>query len=96
MLSEIMYCAVKWLKFTSKILIYVYLYLIKLNTNSKSEFVNKGSPVSVVLCTPYTDQFIYIYILLLNTWDIKCRHPTMSLVFNHFGEREGHVPLCPP
>ena len=61
-LSEIIYCAVKWLKFTSKILIYVYLYLIKLNTNSKSVFVNKGSPVSAVLYTPYTDQFIYIYI----------------------------------
>ena len=74
-LSEIIYCAVKWLKFTSKILIYVNL---KLNTNSKSVFVNKWSPVSIVLYTPYTDQFIYIQ----NTWDITCRHP--SMILGHF------------
>ena len=42
-------------------------------------FVNKRSPVSVVYCALRTDQFIYIYIY---TWDIKCRHPTMSLA--HF------------
>ena len=31
---------------------------------------------------------VYVYNLFLNTWDIKCRHPTMSLptlVFNQFG-----------
>ena len=44
-------------------------------------FVNKGTPVSVLYCALPTDQFIYIYIMF-DTWDIKCRHPTMSLA--HF------------
>ena len=56
-LSEINFRAVKWLKFTSKILIYVNLYL----SSILSVFVNKGSPVSVVYCALRTDQYIYIY-----------------------------------
>ena len=72
---EIIYC--EWLKFTYEILIYVNLYLSQQQILSHL-FVNKGSPVSAVLYTPYTDQFIYIQ----NTWDITCRHPSMILA--HF------------
>ena len=56
---EIIYC--EWLKFTSEILIYVNLYLSQQQILSHL-FVNKGSPVSAVLCTPYRP-ILYIYII---------------------------------
>ena len=74
-LSEIIFCVIKWLKFPSKILIYVNICL------SLAVFANKWSPVSC--CTVHSVRTnLCIYILSLNTWDIKCRHPATSLA--HF------------
>ena len=70
MLSEIIYCAVKWLKFTSEILIYIYLYLSH-RIYVRGEFTRKKCKTAILLYCFHTAGVHDTYLCYITVWALE-------------------------